>query len=289
METYHQYCHPGTQCREKMYQTDESVHLRVIHFKPATPSPHPPIVMIVGLATVIESFQGIIGGLTRDFEVYYVETREKSSSLISGKVKFDMKTVALDIASIIRQLELLHQQYILFGYSFSAAAIIEAYPHLESKPVCLNLLSPTPGFYYPNWSLPLIRMAVPIYGVLKPFTKWYLRNFIMNVKDDRDMYNYTSRALDLAEPQKLRDTILAIAGYDVWDKLHAIDCSTLIVDTSKDGLHRHEDVLRLADSIKGSTYVDLETNKRTHGAELALVMRNYITDLRSVSDYDQLS
>ena len=280
MEVYHQYCHPGTQCGEQMYQTDESVHLRVIHFRPAEPSPYPPIVMIVGLATVIESFQGIINGLTRDFELYYVETREKSSSQISGKVKFDMETVAFDIVSIIQQLELVHRQNILFGYSFSAAAIVEAYRHLDSKPVCLNLLSPTPSFYYPNWSLPLIRMAVPIYGVLKPITKWYLRNFIMNVKADRDMYNYTSRALDLADPQKLRDTILAIAGYAVWDKLPHIDCSTLIVDTSLDGLHRHEDVVRLAESIEGSSYIDLETNKRTHGTELAVVMRDFISTLR---------
>lgn len=93
------------------------------------------------------------------------------------------------------------------------------------------------------------------------------------------MYNYTSRALDLADPQKLRDTFLAIAGYDVRDKLSAIDCSTLIVDTSRDRLHRHEDVLRLVNSIKGSSYVDLMTNTRTHGAELSVVMRNYISSL----------
>ncbi len=62
--------------------------------------------MVVGLATYIEGFQAIVGELTRDFEVFYIETREKSSSILSGKVKFDMETIARDIISIIKLFEL---------------------------------------------------------------------------------------------------------------------------------------------------------------------------------------
>ena len=118
MENYHHYCYPGTHCSEQMVQINEFASLRVIHFEPVAISPYPPLVMVVGLATVIESFQGIIGGLTRDFEVYYVETREKSSSRLLGKVKFDMETVAFDILSVLRFLELPFKKYILFGYSY---------------------------------------------------------------------------------------------------------------------------------------------------------------------------
>ena len=285
MDYCEQFCFPGTRCDEQMYQTEESVSIRVIHFRPEEKSPYPPVVMVVGLATVIESFQGIIGELTRDFEVYYVETREKSSSQLLGKVKFDIKTVAFDIISVIQLLELKNDQYILFGYSFSACVIVEAYHHLESKPKCLLLLSPTPSFNYPQWSLPLIRVAVPFYGVLKPLAKWYLRNFVINYKSDKDMYLFTSHALDRADPVKLKNTILAIAGYTLWDKLASIDCSTLIVDTSMDGIHIHNDIMRMAHSIKGSTYIDMENNKRTHGAELPVVIRNFINGLTKKNEF----
>lgn len=279
MEDYQRYCYPGTHCSEQMVQINKFVSLRVIHFEPETKSPYPPIVMVVGLATVIESFQGIINGLTLDFEVYYVETREKSSSRLTGKVKFDMETVALDILFVLQFLELQSKQYILFGYSYSAAVMVEVYRFLQSKPICLLLLSPTPHFYYPKWSLPVIRVSVPIYAVLKPITKWYLRNFVINLKDDMDMYIYTSRALDRADPRKLKNAILAIAGYQVFDKLKYINCATLIVDTSKDGIHKHEDVIRMSNSIKGGTYIDMENNKRTHGAELTKVIRDYLNNL----------
>jgi pimeloyl-ACP methyl ester carboxylesterase len=283
MEDYQQYCYPGTHYSEQMFQTDECVRLRVIHFKPVSPSPYPPVVMVVGLATVIESFQDIIGELTRDFEVYYVETREKSSSLLSGKVKFNIGTVAGDITSIISLLKLPFDQYILFGYSYSAAIIVEAYPYLKPKPTCLLLLSPTPSFYYPRWSLTLIRVAVPFYGVLKPIAKWYLGNFVINRKEDNDMYLFTSRALDRADPRKLKNAILAIAGHTVWDRLESIDCSTLIVDTSSDGIHVHEDIMRMTNSIKKSSYIDMVNNKRTHSAELSFVIKDYLNNLNSLS------
>ena len=281
MEDYQQYCYHGTTCDAQMIDVDDSVSLRVIHFKPGEPSPYPPVVMIVGLATVIESFQGIVGELSKDFEIYHVETREKTSSKISKRVKFDIRTVAQDIVTIIKLLNFQPREYILFGYSFSASVIVEAYSQLELKPKCLLLLSPTPSFYYPAWSLLLIRFAVPLYWILKPTAKWYLRNFVINRKEDNDMYLFTSRALDQADPRKLKNTILSIAGYTVWDKLDSIDCAALIVDTSKDGIHIHEDIIRLATAIKKSKYIDMERNRRTHGAELVTEIRNYLNTLTS--------
>lgn len=276
MQEYHKYTSPGTHCSEQMLKVSNDVSLRIIHFKPEMDSIYPPLVMVVGLATVIESFHFIIEELTKDFEIYYVETREKSSSQINGKVSFDMETVAGDIIETINLLGLTNNGYVLFGYSFSATVIIESYSRLKVKPASLLLLSPTPSFYYPSWSLLLIRMAVPLYGVLKPTAKWYLRNFTINIKEDKDMYRYSSLALDNADPRKLRDAILAIAGYTVWNKLDIIDCATLIVDTSRDGIHRHEDIMRMKNAIKNCTYVDLETNNRTHGNELGPVIRHFL-------------
>jgi pimeloyl-ACP methyl ester carboxylesterase len=284
MKDYQKYCYPGTNCKEQMHQVDECASLRVIHFKPVTISPYPPVVMVVGLATFIESFQGVIGELTRDFEVYYVETREKTSSRLSGKVKFNIETVARDIESIIDLLQLSHRKYILFGYSYGATVIVETYQHLRSKPISLLLLSPTPSFYYPKWSLSLIRLAVPLYPVMKPFAKWYLRNFVINRKEDNDMYLFTSHALDKADPRKLRNSILSIASYEVYDKLVTIDCPTLIVHTSLDGIHRNEDTIRMVNLIKMNTYIDMERNNRTHGAELVILIRDYLNKLDTTCD-----
>jgi pimeloyl-ACP methyl ester carboxylesterase len=276
MEDYQQYCQQGTKCVERMIKVNENVSLNVVSFSPANNSNYCPIVMLGGLATLIESFRPLLGELTKDCEVHYIETREKSSSQISGKAKFDIETVGLDIVSIIQTLELKENNYMLFGYSFGATVIIDSYCHLESKPQCMLLLSPTPTFNYPAWSLPIIRLAVPLYPLLKPTAKWYLRNFQINRKEDNEMYLISSRALDKADPQKLKSTILSVVNYIVWERLKLIQCPTLIVATSKDGLHVHEDIKRMENFIKKSDYIDLENNKRSHSAELAIIIRNYL-------------
>lgn len=279
MKEYQQYCDPGVTSREFSIQTDQHVRLNVIHFKPPAKSEFPPVVMVVGLGTFIQSFQGILAGMTRHFEVYYVETREKTSSEITGTVPFDVNTISKDIVSVIHHLFSEPDEYILFGYSYGATVIAVSYQYFNRKPDALLLLSPTPHFYYPSWSLPLIKNAPAYFSLVRFVAKWYLRNFVINYKEDRDMYRYTSFALDNCDPQKLSKAILGVAGYSIWHNLPHIDCSTLVVDTSKDGIHRHEDILRLASSINRCTYVDMEINKRTHGEELAEVIRSYLLDL----------
>ena len=279
MKEYQQYSHPGTKSKECMFQTEENVRLQVIHFIPASKSIYPPVIMVAGLGTFIQSFKGIIKSMTKDFELFYVETREKVSSRLSGKINYDIKTVANDIVSIVKSLYPNLKGYILFGYSYGATVIAESYSNLSPKPSALLLLSPTPSFYYPKWSLPLIKIAPSLFWMIKPAAKWYLRNFVINQKEDKEMYGYTSYALDNCDPKKLSSAILAVAGYSIWDKLDMIDCSTLIVDTSKDGIHLHEDIVRMTTTIKNSTYIDLEVNKRTHGAELAVVIRDYLDTL----------
>ena len=87
----------------------------------------------------------------------------------------------------------------------------------------------------------------------------------------------SSQSLDNADPAKLRNTILAISGYSVWEKLHNIDCPALIVGTSKDHLHVPEEITRMATEIKNCTYIDLETNLRTHSIEMAQLIRQYVS------------
>lgn len=275
-----QYCHEGVQCVEQMMKVSDQVSLRVLYFTPAFPSKNIPIVMVDGLSTAVESFRNVIYELARDFPVYYIETREKTSSKISGKVQFGIEAMGLDIISIIELLGLEDDKYILIGYSMGATIISDGYRFLESKPNCMILIEPTPVFHYPKWSIFLIRwFGGTFYWVIMPFGKWYLGKFIINKKEDNEMALITSNSLDQADPGKLRSTILAIAGYKVWDRLNSIRCPVLIVATSKDRLHIHDEINRMVPLIKNCTYIDLETNQRTHSAEMAHVIRNYVTGL----------
>lgn len=282
MQDYQQYCHPGTHCSEQMLPVNERVSLRMLSFLPASGPGNAPIVMVAGLSSVIESFKDVLVEITKDFPVYYIETREKSSSKISGKVRFDVETIGMDIEVVLRKLGIKENNYTLMGYSLGATVIVDRFANLTPRPGCILLMEPTPVFHYPKWSLLLIRFAVPLYPVLKPFAKWYLRNFQINTKEDREMALISSRALDQADPFKLKSTILSIANYTVWHRLGSVDCPVLIVATSKDKFHVHEEITRMTGSLKECGLIDMENNKRTHSAEMVMVIRNYINSLNKL-------
>jgi pimeloyl-ACP methyl ester carboxylesterase len=274
------YCHESAACTVRMLPVHEQVSLRVISFKPTAPSGSLPLVMVSGLSTVIESFRGVLTELTKDFEVHYVETREKPSSQLKGKVEFDIETTGKDLVAVVRSLSLEERNYVLIGYSLGATAAADCFSHLTPKPHCLLLIEPAPVFHFPPWSLFLIRwFGVSLFPLLRCFVNWYIRNVIVNKTEDPEMALIAARALNQADPRKLRSSVLAIAGYQVWDKLSHINCPTLVVCVSKDRLHVHEDITRMVRSIKGCSELDMETNERSHSAEMGHAIRAYINNL----------
>ncbi len=274
------FAHPGTSIIESYLRVEDDVHIRTLCFKPAEKTDAMPMVLVTGLSTVIESFRGIMQGITAHHPVIYVETREKPSSRVTGTCSFDMDAFSADVCAAVAHHGLEENGYILAGYSLGAAAIMHGYAELHAKPHCVILAEPVPAFRFPAWSKPIVKGAVPLYPVVKPFVKWYLRNFMIDTKKDVEVMRIVERALDSADPVKLRNTMLAISGYEAWDRLDRIDRPTLIVATSRDTLHNHDDILRMSSLLQYSEWVDMEDNKRSHSREMAEVMRDYFRKIQ---------
>lgn len=112
------------------------------------------------------------------------------------------RSVSLRVVSC---LGLKEQGYVLCGTSLSATAMVDCYNDFKSYPFCMVLLEPNAIFNYPKWSLFINRYSAPWYRFIKPVIKWYLKNFIVNTKEDYEMYEINCRALDAADPYKLRE------------------------------------------------------------------------------------
>lgn len=270
-----QYCHPDASWTQSMHPVDGSVLIRTIRFTPATPTERPTIVLVVGLTTVIESFRGMLIELTRDYRVCYVETREKPTSQVARGTAFNMDAFGKDVAAAIAHEEVADGAYLLAGFSLGATAIIHTYRNLPRKPFGLVLAEPVPSFRFPWWSLHVAQVAAPLYGIVKPMVLWYLRNFRIDSRNDEEIMRITERALHSADPYKLVRTVRAIAGYEAWEQLPHLDCQTLLVTTSKDSLHDHDDITRMADLLPSCEVVDMVDNTRSHAAEMGALIRDF--------------
>ncbi len=280
MENLQDYCAPGATYREAYYNVSDRVSLRLIHFAPPSGNKHPTIVFVPGWITLIASWQIVLREITREFPVIYIETREKISSKISGKVKYDVAAIGSDILQIISDFKLQTHRYLLFGSSLGATVLLDSCRQLRSEPLFVAVVGPNAEFRVPKWGIALIHVFYPgFYAALKPFVKWYLKNFRLNVTSDRAQYEKYCRALDAADPWKLRRAIIPFSKYKIWNFLHDIHYPVLIIGASKDKLHEPENLKKMVAILPNVTYIDLETNKGTHNAEMVAALHQYLTGL----------
>lgn len=280
MKDLREYLNPETLIDAFHLQTSTGDYLKIFHLKPSKVVSNTNLLIVGGLTTVVESFAPFLSAISMYFEVYYLETREKKSSRLKDDSQFHMNNFSEDLAFVMNKLFSDKSSVALLGYSLGAAIAIDAYKKMKNKPQALVLLSPTTGFHhYPYWSFLLLRMSSFLNeNMMKSFAKWYIGHYVVNSKSDPEMYNISMRAIDSADPSKIKRTILSNQTYVLWDKLAIIDCKTLVVGTSKDGIHQNEEGIRIADSIYGAKFVDLETNDRSHGEELASLIRQFTND-----------
>ncbi|MDZ7633364.1 MAG: hypothetical protein U5L72_02545 [Bacteroidales bacterium] len=278
METnYSDFCHEGAGFKVEFAALPTGVELLTVIFTPPEPYDAPPVIFIPGLASVIENFRETVIELTRHHTVYYVETREKKSAKITRNHRFTVEDVASDLVHFAEKRFPAGSAYVMAGYSLGATAIAEAFPALANKPERIVLVEPNSSFPFEGWLLFLARAARVVYYPIKPFLKWYLRHFRINLAEDYEMYRINCRILDSAEPVRIGAAIRHLSGYRMNGCLNEITVPALVVVASKDRFHSHDEGMEIARQIKDAGYIDLEDNKRTHSAEMGRIISDFIS------------
>jgi len=281
MEDLSEFCAPGASAREEMVPVTDQVTLRVVHFTPARDAGNPAVVFVAGWISLMVGWQEVLLEMTRDFPVIYVETREKISSCIRGRVTYDVKSLGDDLIEIVKRYGLKAGEYVMFGSSLGATVILDCCRQLREAPLGMILIVPNAVFRVPRSIKFIILFYYPdFYFIMKRFVKWYLKHFRMDVKSDPEQFRKYCRSLDAADPWKLKRAALAFSRYQVWPILESIHVPVLIVAASKDRLHEPEYLKKMASVLPRAQYLDMETNKKTHTRHVVERMREYIAGLR---------
>ena len=270
-------CSPDVRIQERMVSVSDEVALRVVTFTPPLDTGHPTVFFVAGWITQISAWELVLKEMTKDFRVVYVETREKNSSRVRAGVGYSVEEIGKDLVALVELLDLAPMSFIFLGSSLGATAIIDCFSSLSRKPLALILVSPNTEFRVPRtWMVIVTLFYPPLYALIKPAVKWYLKTFRLDVKTDSGQYLKYCRALDAADPWKLKKALLAVSRYQVWDRLRLLQTPTLLVGASKDTLHEPENFRKMASVIRTAVTIDLETNKRTHSKQVVEEMRAFL-------------
>jgi len=271
------FCAPGARASECMMEVSGGNRLRVVTFEPAKDSGFPAIVFVPGWISQLEGWRDVLVEMTRQFRVYLIETREKISSEMDQHAVYSVETIGDDIVHLIRDMGFKDGSYLLFGSSLGATVIMDCYHRIPRKPGCIAVVAPNAVFHVPGYWKVIIHLFYPrLYLMLKPALKWYLKHFRLNVQADYAQYAKYCRALDAADPFKLKKAAMKFWSYEIWDQLDTIDCPALVIGASEDKLHEPENLKRMVEMLPNATYVDMGTNKNTHTASVVNVLKQFL-------------
>ena len=274
---YSDYCSPGTKIQSKYIKIDSEIQLREIHFIPKKITKYPPIIFIPGWGSFIQGWKIVLKEMSKDFEIYYIETREKSSAKHTKEQKISIQKIADDISKVVQFKNLENKKFIALGSSMGATVILDAMAENKLNPSLAVLIGPNIEFNIPWFLIAAIALIPPqLYTVVRPFAKWYMKRKYIDMKSDSKQYHKYSYVLDNIHFGRTRRSALSFKKYSFKDKIEKIKKRILVFSGKKDILHNYKQTLDMVKRIENAILVNLDTNDRTHSIEMVDEMRTYL-------------
>ena len=274
---YSNYCSPGTKIQTKYINVTSEIQLHQTHFTPKKITKYPPIIFIPGWGSFIQGWKIVLREMSKDFEIYYIETREKSSAKHTKEQKISIQNIGDDISKAVQLNNLENKKFIALGSSMGATVILDALAENKLNPLVTVLIGPNIEFNIP-WFLMGAIALIPnqLYAMIRPFAKWYMKRKYIDMESDSKQYHKYSYVLDNIHFGRTRRSALSFKKYSFKDKIDKIRKRILVFSGKKDILHNYEQTLDMVKRIENATLINLETNDRTHSAEMVGEVRAYL-------------
>ena len=274
---YSDYCIQGTKIQTSYVKVSSCVQLFKIHFTPKKLTNYPPVIFIPGWGSFIQGWKIVLREMSKDFEIYYLETREKGSAIHKKEQEINIENIGDDIARVTALINLKDDDFIALGSSMGATAILDAMAGEKLSPSLAVLIGPNIEFNIPRFLIIILSITpIQLYKVIRPFAKWYMKKKYIDMESDSKQYHKYSYVLDNIHFGRTRRSALSFKKYSFKDKIEKIRKRILVFSGKKDILHNYKQTLDMVKRIENATLVNLETNDRTHSIEMVDEMRAYL-------------
>jgi len=274
---YSDYCSPGTKIQTRYLEISDDIQLFEVHFSPKDISKYPPVIFIPGWGSFIQGWKIVLQEMSKDFEIYYIETREKGSAKHTREQKISIQNIGDDIAKAVQLHDMDDNSFIALGSSMGATVILDAMAENKLKPSLSVLIGPNIEFNIPQFLIIFIAlMPNQLYKMIKPCVKWYMKRKYIDMNSDSKQYHKYAYVLDHIHLGRTRRSALSFKKYSFENKIDQIKSRILIFSGKKDILHSYEKTLSMANRVMNATLINLETNDRTHSVEMVDEMKAYL-------------
>ena len=256
----------------------DSTQLRVLQtFAPKETSNGFTLLIVAGWGSVVLGWEEVLLEAMKDFDVVYLETREKHSSKLSERSKFGIDRMSDDIRETILQLGIEEDKLILLGSCMGATLIAHGLAYKKYNPFLSVLIAPPPRFEMPPFTRYLVSIApVWLFERIKPL----LKNWVQKKSESPEQAAKYIRVLDEAEGKKWKKVGKPIARPKYWHIFPKISSKVLLIAAEQDKMHNAKITQKIKDMIPDTIYRDLGTNHNTHAPILVETIREVLKDLK---------
>ncbi|MCK5305130.1 MAG: hypothetical protein KAJ72_07760 [Candidatus Heimdallarchaeota archaeon] len=234
------------------------------------------IVLVAGWVSIVLGWDDLLMEAKEFFNILYIETREKATSIVPKKGKFDLDRYALDIKEALEYHQLNEKETIILSTSFAAILVALMLKNLGVNPNLSIFVGPIERISLPvAIKLALIILPSWMANLIKPVGYWWVRKF--KTEDEYQAARYI-RAIRDSDPRKWKNTIRHVAFAKFWDFYEGLENNILVIDESEDPLHDTEITKKIASLMPNSKLIDIKTNRAAHSSPMIEIMREKIRE-----------
>lgn len=249
-----------------------------------------PVVFLPGWGTVPEGFRDFFDEIDERLEYYYVETREKNSSILDRKAaKLDMDTMAEDIGAVLDYVGLAPagQQasrekqgprpeggdFLLMGTCWGSTVIAHGLARGILSAPTVVLFEPMHRLWFPRWILDWIAPLTPswLWTALKPLGK---RIAFLGMKEEVQRRR-AEHFVDNADLWKWRRAAIAVRDLDLYRSVGSIEQEVFVIDGVEDRIHAPGHAPGLAALIPKGRYFHIPADESQREHLLGTMARSF--------------
>jgi hypothetical protein len=240
----------------------DGAELRVFHSVSCDPSARRPIVMVPGFGATPEGFQDFYAALRDKAELFYLETREKSSSRITGRrPDMSVSRSACDIQQALSYLGLAgSRDFVLVAACWGASIVLHGLIERSLDAPTVLVADPMHTLWFPKWVLRYISpiLPAPVLLTLRPIVARAMLGDMEEPTQRERAYSFVYGA----DVWKWKKSAEAARDFELFDRLSGIGREVFVLNGTRDKIHDQRHYPRMAMEMPRGRFISMQTNER---------------------------
>jgi pimeloyl-ACP methyl ester carboxylesterase len=246
---------------QERYIPVEDAEIRAFHFHPARPQAVRPIVVLPGWGATPEGFQELYAVLHGKAELYYLETREKTSSrILHRRPDMSVSRSARDVQAALEALGLAgRRDFLLLGACWGGTIILRGLAEGSLEAPTIVVADPMHTLWFSRWVLRHISplLPTPVVHLLRPIL---LHSMLGDMKEPVQKQR-TFQFVRSADVWKWKKAAEAAQEIELFGALSGIQKEVFVLNGTGDKLHDQRDYPRIAGELPRGRFLFLPTDE----------------------------